>query len=84
MILSHNSITAELEALLILCGALDPPLSGPLGERRSSSDEDSEEEDDDPSTRMRSTAASTNGRAPKNIRGQKKKADSDSEFEFDM
>lgn len=79
------STTTELEALLILCGALDPPKRGPLGERRSYNDEDSEEEnhDDDPSSRMRSAAASTNARAPRNIRGQKKD-DSDSEFEFDM
>ncbi|OAX41868.1 thioredoxin-like protein [Rhizopogon vinicolor AM-OR11-026] len=74
----------ELEALLLLCGALNPPLHGPLGEQRSHSDEDSEEDDDDPSSRMRSAAASTNARAPKNIRGRKKKDDSDSEFEFDM
>ncbi|OJA21535.1 hypothetical protein AZE42_01795 [Rhizopogon vesiculosus] len=74
----------QLEALLLLCGALDPPLHGPLGEQRSHSDENSGEDDDDPPPCMRSAAASTNARAPKNIRGQKKKDDSDSEFEFDM
>ncbi|KAJ8593993.1 hypothetical protein M405DRAFT_850305 [Rhizopogon salebrosus TDB-379] len=76
----------ELEALLLLCGALDPPLHGPLGERRSKRNDDSEDEEEgeDPSSRMRSAAASTNARAPKNIRGQKQKDDSDSEFEFDM
>jgi hypothetical protein len=78
------SIITELEALLLLCGAIDPPLHGPLGEQRSHSNGDSEEDDDDDdSFRMRSAAASTNARAPKNIRGQKKD-DSDSEFEFDM
>ncbi|KAG1869033.1 hypothetical protein DFJ58DRAFT_857410 [Suillus subalutaceus] len=73
----------ELEALLILCGALDLP-HGPLGERRAPDGDDSEEEDDDTSSRMRSAATSTNARAPKNIRAQSKKDDSDSEFEFDI
>lgn len=73
----------ELEALLILCGALDLP-RGPLGERRAPDGDDSEEEDSDMSSRMRSAATSTNVRAPKNIRVQSKKDDSDSEFEFDI
>ncbi|KAG1743189.1 thioredoxin-like protein [Suillus paluster] len=74
----------ELEALLILFGVLEPPLRGPLGEQRAHDGDDSEQEDDDPYSRMRSAATSTNARAPKNIRGQTKKDDSDSEFEFDM
>ncbi|KAG1842287.1 thioredoxin-like protein [Suillus tomentosus] len=74
----------ELEALLILCGALDIS-RGPLGERRATDGDDSEEEDDDDTaSRMRSAATSTNTRAPKNVRAQSKKDDSDSEFEFDM
>ncbi|KAG2758031.1 thioredoxin-like protein [Suillus brevipes Sb2] len=81
--LEGKLIQFQLEALLILCGALDLP-SGPLGERRAPDADDSEEEDDDTSSRMRSAATSTNARAPKNIRAQSKKDDSDSEFEFDM
>ncbi|KAG2065760.1 hypothetical protein BDR04DRAFT_1107947 [Suillus decipiens] len=72
----------ELEALLILCGALDLP-HGPLGERRVPDGDGSEEEDNDTSC-IRSAATSTNVRAPKNIRAQSKKDDSDSEFEFDI
>ncbi|KAG9318228.1 thioredoxin-like protein [Chiua virens] len=75
----------ELEAILMLSGVIDPP-EHPFqrGERARDQTGDSDEEDDDPSSRMRSAATRTNARAPKNIRGQPKKDDSDSEFEFDM
>ncbi|KIJ63285.1 hypothetical protein HYDPIDRAFT_92787 [Hydnomerulius pinastri MD-312] len=78
----------ELEALLMLCGAIDPP-EHPADGANSSRDRDNnssdEEEDDDPSSRMRSAATSTNARAAKNIRGPTRKGDdSDSDFEFDM
>ncbi|KAF4614981.1 hypothetical protein D9613_003302 [Agrocybe pediades] len=77
----------ELEAILLVTGALDlPDRPGTLEEKQKSRDEedegDLEEEDDFPSSKMRSAATSTNSRAPRNIR--QKKEDSDSEFEFDM
>jgi len=76
----------ELEALLILCGAIDVPERPPASQNKDDSDlEDEEEEarDRDPSSRMRSAATSTNARTPKNVRASAKD-DSDSEFEFDM
>jgi len=75
----------ELEAILLVTGALDLP--DRPGTRRKDDDEedDLEDLDDDPSSRMRSAATSTNARPPKNIRSsQTKKDDSDSDFEFDM
>ncbi|KAF8123753.1 thioredoxin-like protein [Boletus edulis] len=71
----------ELEAILMLCGVIDPPEHPVQSERIDSSDE---EEDDDPSSRMQSATTRTNAQAAKNIRGPSKKDDSDSEFEFDM
>lgn len=72
---------AELEAVLILAGAIIPQMNPPP--KKKDDDDDSEDElDDDPSSRMRSNVASTNARAPKNIRG--KKEDDDSDFEFDL
>jgi len=70
----------ELEALLILAGAL--PLLDKLppsgdGRRR---DEDS---DDETSHRSRSFVTSTNGAAPKNIRSSRRK-DSDDDSDFDL
>ncbi|KAF8968312.1 thioredoxin-like protein [Flammula alnicola] len=77
----------ELEAILLVTGALDlPDRPGPAPERRDDEDEDDlEEEDDDPSSRMRSAATSTNARPQRNIRSSQRKGDdSDSDFEFDM
>jgi len=79
----------ELEAILLVTGALDLPenFSSYGGNRieKDSDDDDRDDDDDDPSSRMRSAVTSTNARHPKNIRSsQKKKGDSDSEFEFDM
>jgi len=66
----------ELEAILLVTGALDfPDRPGPNINQG--------DEDDDPSSRMRSAATSTNFRPQKNIR-QQKANDSDSDFEFDM
>ncbi|KAI0373237.1 thioredoxin-like protein [Pilatotrama ljubarskyi] len=75
----------ELEAVLILAGAIIPRQRIPPGSERDSDDEDGSDlndVDDDPSSRMRSAATSTNAKAPKNIRGRKD--DSDSDFEFDL
>ncbi|KAG6331264.1 hypothetical protein ID866_7828 [Astraeus odoratus] len=80
----------ELEAVLVLCGAIEPPDHLPRGTNGSHRDEDdnqSEDDDfdDDPSSRMRSAATRTNARSAKNIRGPTKHSnDSDSDFEFDM
>ncbi|KAF8894756.1 thioredoxin-like protein [Infundibulicybe gibba] len=75
----------ELEALLIVTGAVDPPERRPPGDRHSDSEDESEEEDIDASSRMRSAATSTNGRAKRNVRGpQRKVEDSDSDFDFDL
>ncbi|KAF5358534.1 hypothetical protein D9756_001948 [Leucocoprinus leucothites] len=71
----------ELEAMLIMSSAIDPPEKPPPGSRRRDSDE-SEDEGEDASSRMRSKVASTNARAQKNVRSSRD--DSDSEFEFDI
>jgi len=68
----------ELEVLLLVAGALIPP-EHPPRKKRTDSDDDSDDEDDEP---RRSAATSTNGRTPKNIRGDG--ADSDSDFDFDL
>jgi hypothetical protein len=76
----------ELEAILLVTGALDlPDRPGPSEKKNDDEDEDDlEDEDDDPSSRM-SAATSTNARHQKNIRSSQKKGnDSDSDFEFDM
>jgi len=76
----------ELEAVLILAGAIIPQQHAPLRDERSRqgdrSDED-DDSDDEPSSRMRSSATRTNGKVSKNIRTSVKD-DSDSEFEFDV
>ncbi|EMD34373.1 phosducin like protein [Gelatoporia subvermispora B] len=75
----------ELEAVLILAGAIVPQQRQPTGEGRSRKDDSSEEEesDDEPSSRMRSAGTRTNTRIGKNIRGPAKKAeDSDSDFDL--
>jgi len=77
----------ELEALLMVCGAVDLPERRRPGEARDPGDDgsDDDDEDDDPSSRMRSAATATNSRSRKNVRGPTKKSnDSDSDFEFDM
>ncbi|KAE9398332.1 hypothetical protein BT96DRAFT_957631 [Gymnopus androsaceus JB14] len=63
----------ELEALLIVGGAVHPPeRRGPEDRRKGDDSEDDEDEEDlDRSSRMRSAATSTNGRTKKNIRGRK-------------
>jgi len=81
---------SELEAILLVTGALDLPetFSGYGGHRVEEDGDDDggdDDDDDDPSSRMRSAVTSTNARPLKNIRSsQKNKNDSDSEFEFDM
>lgn len=76
----------ELEALLMVTGAVELPERRRPGEAQRGGDgSDDEEYDDDPSANMRSAATSTNARAPKNVRGALRKGDdSDSDFEFDM
>ena len=79
----------ELEAILLVTGALDvseAQLFAQADAREDSlSDEDTEEIDNDKSSRMRSAATSVNARAPRNIRGPARKSgDSDSDFEFDL
>jgi len=81
-------VQIELEALLMVCGAVDLPERRRPGEARDGEDDsDSDDgiDDDDPSSRMRSAATVTNARSMKNVRGPAKKTDgSDSDFEFDM
>ncbi|KAF8810067.1 thioredoxin-like protein [Phlegmacium glaucopus] len=78
----------ELEAILLVTGALDlPETFGRASEYDGRREEDCDDDDDDgdPSSRMRSAVTSTNARPLKNIRSsQRNKNDSDSEFEFDM
>jgi hypothetical protein len=74
----------ELEAVLIMTGAVHPPEGPRPQNRRTNDDDDSEEDEDDPSSRMRSAATSTNGRPKKNIRDRNKGNDSDSDFDFDL
>jgi len=77
----------ELEALLMVCGAVDLPERRQPGEGHNSNDDSSDEDidDDDPSSRMRSAATSSNARSTKNVRGRAKNGDdSDSDFDFDM
>ncbi|KAF9239688.1 thioredoxin-like protein [Melanogaster broomeanus] len=78
----------ELEAILFLCGVVDPPEHPPQG-ARGSHDNDNESsddgEDDDLSSRMRSAATRLNAHSAKNVRGPaRNRDDSDSDFEFDM
>jgi hypothetical protein len=80
-------IQIELEALLMVCGAVELPERRRPGEARNGEDDDESDDgiDDDPSSRMRSAATATNARSTKNVRGPTKKTDeSDSDFEFDM
>jgi hypothetical protein len=84
---------AELEAVLLLSGAIDPNEAILTSNQPSSSSareddlsDDEEEWDNDRSSKMRSAATSVNARAPRNIRGpvKKNKDDDDSDFEFDL
>jgi len=79
---------SELEALLLVSGAVDPPENDVWGrdqseQKRDASDSE-DDDDDEPSSRMRSAATSTNARREKNIRSSKPVKDDDSDFEFDM
>jgi len=73
----------ELEALLILAGAIPLPDRLPTRGDGSRRDEDS---DDEQSHRQRSFATSTNGAAPKNIRSTSSshREDSDGDSDFDL
>ncbi|TBU24822.1 thioredoxin-like protein [Dichomitus squalens] len=76
----------ELEAVLILAGAIIPQQRLPPDADKDGNDSDSDLDDlddDDPSSRMRSASTSVNAKAPKNLRG-KKGDESDSDFEFDL
>ncbi|CAL1703395.1 unnamed protein product [Somion occarium] len=71
----------ELEAILVLAGAIIPERR-PREKRRDSDEDESEEEsDEEPSSRMRSASTRTNVRAPRNVRGRKEE-DSDSDFDI--
>ncbi len=71
---------SELEAMLLMSGAVDPPERPPPGNRRGG--DESENEDDDAASRMRSNVTRTNARTQKNIRSSRE--DPDSDFEFDL
>ncbi|KAK0458513.1 thioredoxin-like protein [Desarmillaria tabescens] len=75
----------ELEAILLMTGAVDLPDVPPTEQRRGDDDSDDDDSEDrrDPSARMRSAATSTNGRTQKNIRRSGDDGD-DSDFEFDL
>ncbi|TCD70594.1 hypothetical protein EIP91_002624 [Steccherinum ochraceum] len=73
----------ELEAVLILAGAIIPQQQPPSRSQKDSDDEEDDESDDEPSSRMRSAATRTNGRSAKNIRNSKKDED-DSDSDFDL
>jgi hypothetical protein len=73
-------LVLELEAVLILAGAIVPQRAS-YERKKDSGDSSDDDEDDDPASRMRSAATSTNARAPKNIR---RTDDNDSDFEFDL
>ncbi|KAF8061656.1 thioredoxin-like protein [Lyophyllum atratum] len=76
----------ELEAILLMTAALHMPERRRPEDRRNDDDDESEDEGHDPSSRMRSAAASTNGKAQKNVRSSAKGKgdDSDSDFDFDL
>ena len=76
--------SAELEAVLILAGAIIPQQQPPTHSRKDDNSEDEEDDlsDDEPSSRMRSAATRTNARSAKNVRSSKKEEDSDSDFDL--
>ena len=73
----------ELEAVLILAGAIIPQPRPPRDED-ADEDEDDLDDDDDPAIRRPAAATMTNGKPAKNIRGKSAKDDDDSDFEFDL
>jgi hypothetical protein len=85
---------AELEAILLMTGALDVSESSLLAhaekrereENLSDDDLDDLEEDDYPTSKSKfATTGTVNARTQKNIRGSTRKGgDSDSDFEFDI
>ena len=79
---SPLTLYSELEAVLILAGAIVPQMrpSRDRDSKRSDSSDD-EDTDDEPSSRMRSAATRTNAKTAKNIR-QPAKDDSDSDFDL--
>ncbi len=81
--LTHLSILTELEAVLILAGAIIPQPRPPRDEDADEDDDDLGDDEDDPSVRKSAAATLTNGTASKNIRGNSAK-DDDSDFEFDL
>jgi hypothetical protein len=73
-----DTISPELEALLIMCGAVDPPdVRKPGGSRRD--DDDSDGDDSDDSSFRKPSKPGVRG---KNIRQTKKVEDSDSELDI--
>lgn len=76
----------ELEAILLVTGALHMPERRQPEKRREDDDDESEDEGDDPSSHMRSRGTSANGKLQKNIRSSTKGKDddSDSDFDFDL
>jgi hypothetical protein len=74
--------STELEAILIMTGAIDSPDRPLAGDHRENNDDSEDEDDDDISSRMRSKVTRTNARTAKNVRSSKN--DSDSDFEFDI
>jgi len=72
----------ELEAVLVLSGAVDPPERPPQKKTDGSEDEESEDEGRDKSARMRSAATWTN-HSVKNVRSAAAKGD-DSDSDFDI
>ncbi|KAF7790975.1 hypothetical protein EIP86_001934 [Pleurotus ostreatoroseus] len=73
----------ELEAVLILAGAIIPQPRPPRDEDADEGEDDLDD-DDDASIRRPAAATMTNGKPAKNIRGKSAKDDDDSDFEFDL
>lgn len=73
----------EIEAILLVTGAIHPP-ERPRPEDRRKDDDESEDEGYDPPPPSRSVATFTNGKPTKNVRNKGKGGDSDSDFEFDL
>jgi hypothetical protein len=82
---SAQACDVELEAVLILCGAILPSeVHQPgLRNRGNREEEDDDDDSDDPTTRRPSAAALVNGKRNKNIRSSTKKGD-DSDSDFDI
>jgi hypothetical protein len=77
-------LKTELEAILLVTGALDlPDRLGPDVNQGGEDEDNLEDEDDGLSSRIRSSATFTSSFPQRNIR-EKKGNDSDSDFEFDM